>query len=51
MVGLEVSDDGLDRLASLEQPELFIREPLVLAPVFDLNVRVVLVYAPVEKLI
>lgn len=42
-------DDRRDRLASFEQPALFIRQPLVLAPVFDLDARVVLVHAPVAQ--
>jgi hypothetical protein len=48
-LGLEVPDDRLDRLASFEQPAFFIGQPLVLAPVFDLNARVLLVHAPVAQ--
>ena len=43
MVGFQVSDDRLNRLASFEQPALFIGQPLVLATVFDLDVWVVIV--------
>jgi hypothetical protein len=43
VVGFQVSDDRLNRLASFEQPALFIGQPLVLATVFDLDVWVVIV--------
>lgn len=39
--GLELPDDRLDRLATFEQLALFIGQPLVLAPVFDLNIWIV----------
>ena len=49
VVSLKVPDDRLDRMASFEQPAFFIGQPLVLAPVFDLDVRVVLVHTPVAQ--
>ena len=49
VISFVVPDGRLDRLASFEQSALFIGEPLVLAPVFDLDARVVLVNAPVAQ--
>lgn len=47
MISLEVPNDRLDGLASLEQSALLIGQTLVLAAVLDINVRVVLVHTPV----
>ncbi len=49
VISFGVPDDRLDRLASFEQSAFFIGEPLVLAPVFDLDVRVVLVHTPLAQ--
>jgi hypothetical protein len=46
VISLEVPDDPLDGLASFEQPAFFIGVTLVIAPVFDLDARVVLVHTP-----
>ncbi len=47
MVGLYVSDRRLDGLVYFEHPAFFIVQPLVLAPVLDLNARVFLIHTPV----
>lgn len=49
MIRFEVPNDRLYRLAAFKQSALFIRQPLVLALVFDLDVRVVLVHALVAQ--
>ena len=48
MVGLEVSDDGLNGLVPFEQPTFLIGESLVFDPVLDLNLWVVFVHAQVS---
>jgi hypothetical protein len=40
VICFEVPDDRLDRLPPFEQPALFIRQPLLLATVFDLEAQV-----------
>ncbi len=49
VIRFEVPNDRLECLPSFEQPAFFIGQPLVLAPAFDLNVRVVLVHTPVTQ--
>lgn len=49
VVRLQVPDDRLDGLTSFEQPAFFIGQPLVFAPVFDLNGWVVFVHTPVAQ--
>jgi hypothetical protein len=49
VVGLQVPDDQLDGLPPFEQHALLIGEPLVFAPVFDLDIRVALVHTPVAQ--
>jgi len=49
VIGLEVPDDRLDCLAAFEQSALFVGQSLVFAPVFDLDVRVVLIHTPVAQ--
>ena len=49
VISFEVHDDRLDRLAAFEQSALLIGQPLVLASVFDLDIRAVLVHAPVAQ--
>ena len=44
-----VPNDRLDGLPSFEQSAFFIGQPLVFAPVFDLNVRVVFVHTLVAQ--
>ena len=49
VICFEVPDDRLDRLPPFEQPAFFIGQPLVFAPVFDLNGWVVFVHSPVAQ--
>jgi hypothetical protein len=43
VIGFEAPDDRLDRLPYFEQSAFFIGQQLVFAPVFDLDVRGILV--------
>lgn len=43
VIGLEVADDGLDRLASLEQRLVLVAQALEAAPVLDVQAGVVFV--------
>jgi len=49
VIGLQVSDHRLDRLASLEGPDFELGEPLLLAPVLDLEPGVIGVHAAVAS--
>jgi hypothetical protein len=44
-----MTDDGLDRLSSLEQSALLAIQLLVFAPVLDINPWVVLIHAPITQ--
>lgn len=49
VVCLQVSNDGLNGLSAFEKLLFFIRQAFELAPVFDVNAQVVLVYATVAQ--
>lgn len=49
MIGLEVADDGLDRLASLEQCLILLAQCLGFAPVLDVQAGVVFVHPTIAQ--
>lgn len=50
VIGLEVSDDRLDRLAPFEQLSILLADPLGLASVHDVHIRVVRFYTPIAQI-